>query len=211
MLLASNTVYVGPGQKTEMAIDRIPDKPDKIMAEEWSRLEELYRIGKKPQVVLMIKNTPDRVRQLLAPCAIYVSDEKPRDIPREFELVVRKIEEALKSGDDSKHLDAITLLEKMVSEHPNPKYGPQFLLYIGSYYEYMARHTQAIRAFQRVLDEYANSPLASIAQAAIGVIYKEKIGDSVKAREAFSKVLKNYYDSLEAIFAEEELGIRKIA
>jgi len=209
MLLASNTVYVGPGQKTEMAIGRIPDKPDRIMAEEWSRLEELYRIGKKPQVVLMIKNTPDRVKQLLAPCAIYISDEKPRDIPEEFELAVRKIEEALKSGDDSKHLDAIKLLENMVNEHPSPKYGPQFLLYIGSYYEYMEQHAQAVKAFERVLDEYPNSPFASIAQAAIGVIYKEKIKDEAKAGEAFRKVLKNYPDSLEAIFVKEELEVRK--
>lgn len=209
MLLANNTVYVGPGQKTEMEIGQVPSKPDRIMAEEWSHLEELYQIGKKPQVILMIKNTPDRVIQLLAPCAIYVSDEKPREIPEEFELAVRKIEEALKSGDESKHLDAIKLLEKMVNEHSNPKYSPQLLLYIGSYYEYMSQHAEAVKAFERVLDEYASSPFASIAQAAIGVIYKEKIKDEAKAEEAFRKVLSNYPDSLEAVFAEEKLGIKK--
>lgn len=211
MLLAKNTVVVGAGQKTVMAIDRPPIAPEKLMQEEWAKLEELYQIGKKPQVVLLLKNTPDRVMQLLKPCPLYVSDEKPRDIPLAFDDAVRKIEEALITGDSSKHLEAIKLLEKVVNKYPNPKYCPQLLLYIGSYYGYIGDHAGAIRSFERVVKQYPNSQFASLAEAAVGVLYEEKLKDIVKSREAFKKVLKNYPNTLEAILAEEKLGISKVS
>lgn len=209
MLLAKNTVYVGPGQRTEVSIGGFPNPPEMIMADEWSRLEELYQIGKKPQIVLLIKNTPGRVMELLAPCAIYVSDEKPRTIPQDFETAVRKIDEAIKSGYASKHLDAVKLLEKIAVFHPDPKYSPQLLLYVGSYYEFILRHEDAIRSFQRVALEYQGSSFASLAQTAIGIIYDERLKDETKAIEAFEKVLKNYPNSIDAVFVREKLGMKK--
>jgi len=202
---------VGAGQKTVMSIGQAPLPPERLMQEEWTKLEELYQIGKKPQVVLLLKNTPDRVMQLLKPCPLYVSDEKPRDIPMVFDDAVRKIEEALKTGDSSKHMEAIRLLEDVVNKHPNPKYCPQLLLYIGSYYRYIGDYSSAIRSFERVVKQYSDSRFASLAQAAIGVIYEENISDTNKARETFRKVLKHYPNTLEAILAEEKLGISKVS
>ena len=211
MRIAKNTVVVGAGQKTVMSIGQAPLPPERLMQEEWTKLEELYQIGKKPQVVLLLKNTPDRVMQLLKPCPLYVSDEKPRDIPMVFDDAVRKIEEALKTGDSSKHMEAIRLLEDVVNKHPNPKYCPQLLLYIGSYYRYIGDYSSAIRSFERVVKQYSDSRFASLAQAAIGVIYEENISDTNKARETFRKVLKHYPNTLEAILAEEKLGISKVS
>lgn len=210
MRLAKNTVLVGAGQKTEMSTRSVPIPPERLMAAEWQKLEELYQIGKKPQVMLLLKNTPDRVRQLLKPCPLYIVDEKPREIPQILDDAVRSIEAALKTGDGTKHLEAIRLLEKVTNEYPNPKYSPQLLLYIGSYYEYMSQHSEAIKSFERVVAEYPLSPFASLGQAAIGVIYKEEVGNQAKGDEAFKKVLKNYPDTPEAIFAEETLGIKKV-
>jgi tetratricopeptide (TPR) repeat protein len=181
------------------------------MESEWAKLDELYQIGKKPQVSLLIKSSSGRVYELLRPCPLYVSDEKPRDIPEVFETAVRKIEEALKTGDISKHLEAIRLLETMVNRYPNPRYNPQFLLYIGSYYEYIGMHQKAIDSFERVVRLYPDSQYASLALAAQGVIYEAKIGDIYLADKTYKKILKDYPNSLEAILAEEKLGIKKVS
>ena len=209
MLFAKNTVVVGAGQKTVMSTDHAPIPPERLMQEEWTKLEELYQIGKKPQVMLLLKNAPDRVMQLLKPCPLYISDEKPRDIPLAFDDVVRKIEEALKTGDIAKHLEAIKLLEKLVDKYPNPKYCPQFMLYIGSYYGYIGDYGNAVLSFERMVKKYPESQFASLAQAAAGVIYKENIKDATKAQEAFEKILKFYPNTLEAILVEDKLGISK--
>ena len=210
-LFASNVVMVGSGQKTEMSVDSPPARPQRLMESEWAKLDELYQIGKKPQVSLLIKSSSGRVYELLRPCPLYVSDEKPRDIPEVFETAVRKIEEALKTGDISKHLEAIRLLETMVNRYPNPRYNPQFLLYIGSYYEYIGMHQKAIDSFERVVRLYPDSQYASLALAAQGVIYEAKIGDIYLADKTHKKILKDYPNSLEAILAEEKLGIKKVS
>ena len=106
-------------------------------------------------------------------------------------------------NDKKEHLESIKLLEKIVDEYPNAKYDVQFLLYIGAYYEYISEHEEAIKAFEKVLDKYPDSPLASMAQCAIGIIYKDKLHDPEKARAAFKAVLDRYPNSLEAIWVEE--------
>lgn len=211
ILLAKQTVIVGSGQKTEVSAGRVPITPQRLVEREWRELEELYQIGKKPQVILLVKNTPDRVKELLRPCPIYISDEKPREIPVLFDEAVLKIEKAIKTKDKAKHLESIKLLERIVEEHPNPKYDVQFLLYIGSYYEYLNYHKEAIKAFEKVLERYPESTLASLAQCAIGVIYEEKLGNIEKANKAYRSVLRRYPNSLEAIWLEKKLGIQKLA
>jgi tetratricopeptide (TPR) repeat protein len=211
ILLAKQSVVVGAGQKTEVLAGDVPQPPQRLMEEEWRSLEELYQIGRKPQVILLLKNTPDRVKQLLRPCPIYISDEKPRDMPVLLEKAVLKIKEAIETHDPAKHLEGIKILEKIVQEHPNAKYNAQLMLYIGAYYEYISYHKQAIRAFEKVIIEYPNSTLASIAQCAIGVIYEEKLNDPSRANAVYRLVLDKYPNSLEAIWAEEKLGIKKVS
>jgi len=209
-VIAKHTVVVGAGQKTEVAMGELPLAPQKLVEEDWRQLEEIYQIGRKPQVMLLVRNRPDRVEQLLRPCPIYISDEKPRVIPNILEKAVFKIEEALKTKDRQKHLESIKLLEKIVNEHPNAKYDVQFLLYIGAYYNYLGYHQEAIGAFERVIEEYPNSPLASMAQCAIGIIYEEKLEDEEQANRAFKGVLERYPHSLEAIWIEERVRRLKV-
>ena len=209
-VIAKHTVVVGAGQKTEVAIGEMPRMPQKFIEEDWRQLEELYQIGRKPQVILLVTNRPDRAKQLLRPCPIYISDEEPRVIPAILEEAVLKIEEALKAKDKTKHLESIKLLEKIVNEHPNPKYDVQFLLYIGAYYNYLGYHQEAITTFKRVIEEYPDSPLASMALCAIGIIYEEKIKDQVEAYRVFKQVLERYPHSLEAIWVKEKLGNKKV-
>lgn len=209
VVLAKQFVTVGAGQKTDVYADTIPTPPQRLMEEEWIQLEELYQIGKKPQVMLLVKNTPDRVKQLLKPCPIYITDDKPREVPVLLEEALLKTAEAVKENDPAKHLESVKLLERIVREHPNPKYDVQLMLYTGAYYEYLGYHEDAIRTFKSVILKYPYSPLASMAQCAIGVIYEEKTGDVTKASEAYKLVLQNYPNSLEAIWVEEKLGIKK--
>ena len=106
--------------------------------------------------------------------------------------------------------NTILFLEKIVEEHPNPKYDVQFLLYVGAYYEYLAYHNEAIRTFEKILKEYPDSTLASLAQCAIGVIYEEKLGNADKANQIYKSVLTRFPNSLEAIWVEEKLGMKKL-
>ncbi|OGW75278.1 MAG: hypothetical protein A2Z72_00980 [Omnitrophica bacterium RBG_13_46_9] len=211
IFLAKRTVIVGAGQKTEVYVGQVPLTPQRLLEEEWRQLEELYQIGKKPTVMLLLRNTTDRVEQLLRPCPIYISDEKPIEIPEIFEDIAIKIGEAVKTQDKAKHLESVRLLEKMIKEYPNPKYDVQFLLYIGAYYEYLSDHKEAVRIFEKVLENYPNSTLASLAQCAIGIIYEEKLNNKEKADMAYRLVLTRYPNSLEAIWVEKRLGIKKLA
>jgi len=208
-VIAKHTVVVGAGQKTEVAMGELPLRPQKLVEEDWRQLEELYQIGRKPQVILLVTNRPNRAKQLLRPCPIYISDEKPRVIPIVLEEAVLKIKDALESKDKAKHLESIKLLEKIVNEHPNPKYDVQFLLYIGTYYEFLNYHKEAIRAFERVVEKYPDSPLASMAVCAIGIIYEDKLEDQEAADRAFKQVLERYPHSLEAIWVKEKVRNQK--
>ena len=204
-----NAVVVESGQKTSVSMGASPSAPQRLAEQEWLELEELYQVGMMPKVILLLKNTPDRVEQLLRPCPIYISDDEPRKLPRLIENAMLHIKKAIEDKDDREHLESIRILERVVAGHPNAKYDAQFLLYIGAYYEYMGRHEDAIMIFEKVLAKYPNSYLASIAQAAIGEIYEEKLNDRKKASEAFELVLKRYPNSLEAIWVESKLGIKK--
>lgn len=199
-------VVVNAGQKTEVSIGEMPLKPERLARDEWRELEELYQIGKKLQVILLVRNTPNRVRELLRPAPLYISDEEPREIPELLEEAVYKISEALKTRDKTKHLDSIRILERIAAEHPNPRYDPQLLLFVGAYYNYIDYHEEAIEAFEKVVEGYPETTFASMAQCAIGIIYEEKLNDPERAKDAYNKVLRIYPDSLEAIWIESRKG-----
>ncbi len=210
LVLAKQVVTVGAGQKTEVPIGELPTAPEHLMEDEWLKLEEIYQIGKKPQVILLVKNTPDRAKQLLRPCPIYISDEKPRQIPELLEDAVLKIDEAIKTGDIKIHLEAVKTLERIVEKYPNPKYDVQFLLYIGAYYEYLGYHKEAIQTFENATSKYPHSPFVSIAQCAAAIIYEDKLNDKKKADEIYRMILGKYPNSLEAIWAEGKVRNQKI-
>ena len=204
-------VLVQAGQRTEIPYGKSPIAPQRLVGSEWLALEELYQIGKKPQIALLLKNTPERVKELLAPCPIYITDEAPRQIPETLEDAILKIEEAIKTGEVRKHLEAIALLEEIVSNRSEESYAVPLTLYIGAYYSYAEEPEKAIGTFKEFINRYPDSPLASIAQAAIGVIYEEDLEDEANARKAYSAVLNKYPNSLEAIWVENKLKIKKLA
>ncbi len=199
-------VLVRAGQKTGVAPESVPTAPKRMAEADWKDLEELYQIGSKAQVVLLINNSPERTLELLKPCAIYISDTKPREIPRAIETALSRIYKAIKSGKKEDHLEAIHTLEGIIEKHPNPKYDVQFLLYIGAYYRYIGMYDESIKTFENIVSKYPGSSLSSMALCAIGYIYEHDLHDEIKAIRAYDKVVKAYPYSLEAIWLEEKPG-----
>lgn len=205
----SKSVVVKAGQKTQVSRGQAPLPPQRLVEKDWLDLEELYQIGRSPRVVLLLKNTPDRVRQLLRPCPIYITGEAPKDLPALLEKALMKIEKAIKDGDRALHLEAIRMLEEIAAKHPSANYNAQLLMYIGAYYEYVGDHQRAVKTFERVVSLYPGSVFASLALTAVAVIYEEELSLPGKADNAFRIVLEKYPYSLEAIWIEDKLGIKK--
>lgn len=197
-------VIVASGQKTAVEPGSLPGPLKRLSETEWLEFEELYSLGSKAKVMLMIKNTPDRVLALLKPCALYVSDEKPREIPRIIDKALETISDAIQNNDTSKHREAINMLENLVREYPNKKYNTSLLLYIAAYYRYLGLYDDAIKTCKKVVALYPDSTLASLAECAIGVIYEKDLNDSGKANQIYRRILTVYPNSLESIWVEKK-------
>jgi TolA-binding protein len=207
--LEARSVFVEAGEKTTVRLGQLPTEPKRLMEDELMEMEELYGLGTKPQVALLISTGKGRVRELLSVTPLYINTEKPARISKEIEAIAKTFNQAIKAGAKDKIKDNIRQFEDIVKSYPNPKYDVQFLLFIGAYYEYINEHGKAIETFQRVVDKYPKSTLASIAQCAIGIIYEEKLNDLEKAKNAYQAVLSNYPKSAEVQEAQE--GLKRIA
>ena len=192
------TVSVESGHKTEVIKGEIPLKPQRIMESEWLQLKELYSVGKKPQVALLISTGRTRVRELLSSPILYVSDTEPSVLPQRLTKLVDIFNQAVLEKSRTKHKEAIKKLERIVEDYPNKKYDVQFLLFIGSYHNYLGEYNKAVETFQKVISQYPDSKLASLAQCAIGIIYEENLKDQKEAIKAYQKVISFYPHSPEA-------------
>jgi len=190
-------VFVKPGQKTVVRQGSGPEYPTRLMENELLEMEELYRIGSKPQVALLISTGPTRVRELLSLTPLYISSEREGILPELIERIAKDFSMAIKEGSEEKYRQNIGQFEQIVNQYPNKKYDVQFLLFIGAYYEYFDDHENALNTFRRVVTDYPESSLTGMAQCAIAIIYEEKLKDIEKAREAFQKILDDYPSSPE--------------
>ncbi|MCM8790960.1 MAG: tetratricopeptide repeat protein [Candidatus Omnitrophica bacterium] len=204
-----DTVFVEAGEKTTVHAGRPPLRPQRLMENELLELEELYSIGRKPQVALLISTGKTRTRELLNAVPLYVASARPSVLPEKMEAIVNTFNQAIRAASVDKHFESIRQLEEIVEQYSNPKYDVQFLLFIGAYYERLQEHEKAIETFRKILDKYPNSNLASIAQCAIGIIYEEKLNDPKNAIQAYQKVLSDYPQSAE--IEEAQSGIKRIS
>ncbi|MFA4843122.1 MAG: tetratricopeptide repeat protein, partial [Candidatus Omnitrophota bacterium] len=160
------------------------------------------------QVALLISTGPTRTRELLSATPLYISSKRSSILAEKFEPVANEINRAIRERSRERHIDGIRKLEEIVNKYPNPAYDVQFLLFIGAYYKYLGEYEMAIATFERVVNDYPNSSLASIAQCAIGIIYEEKLKDLERAKTAYQKVLSNYPQSPEV--EEASAGLSRI-
>jgi TolA-binding protein len=203
--LARSSVTVEPGQKTLVRKGSAPEKPERLMENELMELEELYRIGTRPQVALLISSGRTRTRELLTATPLYVSSRKPGVLPAQMEAIVKTFNEAIKSRSKERYAANVRQFEELLEKYPDPKYNVQLSLFIAAYYEHLGEHDKAIESFRKVTEKYPGSALASIAQCAIGIIYEEKLGDTAQAKQAYETVIAKYPDSPEAEEAKEGL------
>ena len=204
-LIPDDTVMVEAGEKTVVNKYAAPERPAVLLEDDLRELEELYRIGEKQQVALLISTGRGRTRELLSYTPLYISAGKPSFLPAKIEQIARQFSHAVKEGSKEDHLNSIKEFEEIVDRYSNPKYDVQLLLFIGAYYEYLNEHEKAIETFGRVVSRYPRSSLASIAQCAIAIIYDDALKDSRKAKESYGKVLSDYPKSPEAEEALAEL------
>lgn len=202
----ANIVMVKAGERTVVQQGLSPQKPARLMENELLDMEELYSIGTRPQVALLISTGSARTRELLSVVPLYISGDEAGALPDKIEQIAKKFNQSIKEGSREKHIDNIKQFEELISTYPNPKYDVQFLLFIGAYYDYIDEYARAVATFERVLRDYPNSTMASIAQCAIGIIYEENLKDPNKAKTAYQKVMSNYSNSPEVEEASEGLS-----
>jgi len=191
-------VIVGGGEATEVYKGSIPSDPRRLFDEEWAEMVELYQIGDRGQVALLISNGRYRTRELLRPCPIYISDKEPGPLSESLGEIVNMVDKAVKENNMAGHMEAIRRLEVIVELNPDKKYVPQLLLFIGSYYNYLNMLDKAVNTFQLVADEYQDTTFASMALYAIGIIYDEKKYDQDMGNQYYKRILIHYPNSPEA-------------
>jgi len=204
----SKEVFVRAGERTIISQGADPAAPTRLMESELLEMEELYNIGTRPQVALLISTGPTRTRELLSLTPLFISSEKSEILTEKFEPIAREINQAIKEGSKEKHIESIERLEELLRNYPNPKYDVQFLLFIGSYYEYIGEYQKAIATFEKIVSKYPNSSLASIAQCATGIIYEERLKSFDSAKAAYQKVISNYPQSPEV--EEASAGLNRL-
>lgn len=202
-LSARKSVVVESGEATEVLAGAGPSEPRQLMLRELQEMVEFYQIGKKEQIALVISNGKYRVKELLRPCPLLISDFKPRTISRSLEETVAVIDRAIKENDKEKHLEGIRRLEEILVNYPSPEYEPQLRLFIGAYYNYLNMPAKAIASFADVADKYPRSTFASMALCAMGIVYQESLSDTKASRGCFDMVLTKYKDSPEARYIKE--------
>lgn len=200
-----SSVLVEAGEKTTVLRGKNPVEPGRLMQKELLELEELYRIGERRQVALLISTGKTRVRELLSLTPLYISAERRGVLPEKIGKIAAIFNRAIEEGSKERHIESIREFENFVKTYPDPKYDVQFLLFIGAYYEYIDEDKKAIAAFQRIIDGYPKSSLKSLAQCAIGVICEEKLASPERARIAYERVISDYPLSPEVHEAERGL------
>lgn len=205
----SPSVLVEAGEKTVVLRGKNPSKPARLLENELLELKELYGIGEKKQVAILISTGKTRVRELLSLTPLYISAEKGGALPEKIEKSAAIFNRAMEEGSKEKHIESIREFENFIEAYPDPKYDVQFLLFIGAYYEYLDEDAKAAAAFQKIIDGYPASTLQSLALCAIGIIYEEKMNLPAKAAMSYKTILSDYPESPEAY--EAKIGLKRLA
>ncbi|MBF0215730.1 MAG: FecR domain-containing protein [Candidatus Omnitrophica bacterium] len=199
-------VVVDAGMKTEIPQGEAPLTPVPLLMEEWQKISDLFMLGKRTKVALLLSNDKNRVLELLSPCPIFIQDQIPRTIPVQLEEALYLINEANKNGDKAIHLDGIHKLEEIVKKDPKAEYSPKLLLFIGSYYSYIGEDIEAIRAFSVVFKLYSDSGLAPLAKTAIAYLKETRLFKKTEAKAIYLEIIHNYPASPESSFALDRLS-----
>jgi len=200
-----NRVIVEEGYKTYIRPGEPPTIPEIFSDREWETMDELYRIGDLPQVALLIGLGPDRVEELMQPCILYIYDKKPRKLSREFDDVVNLIKIAVRKDDMTMHRKAAKRLKYLVRKYPNLLYDVQFYLFLGAYNYFLKDYEEAINSFNKIMDDFPDSKLLSLALCAKAFVYERGKKDKKEAKRIYRYILSFYPNTPEAEYAKNIL------
>lgn len=197
-------ILVKAREKTAVYPDQAPQPPLPLTAEELEILREIERIGKL-LVSLVLADAPNRAREMLNSPRFYAYGKEPQEVQKILSEAVVLLNQAMRDNNRSRHMGVIAKLEEANARYKEAEFNSHLLVFIGAYYEWLSLHNEAVETFQKVLQAYPHSELASIAGCAIGII-EENRGNLRQAKEAYQKVLSLYPQSPEVAEAKEGLG-----
>ncbi|MBF0217472.1 MAG: tetratricopeptide repeat protein [Candidatus Omnitrophica bacterium] len=198
-------ILVNPGEKVVIDKGKNPPEPSRMLGGEIADMSELYGMGNKEQVALIISGGTERVKEMLEMPIVYISDKSSSALIREMGKILGELKEAFVEGRKDKYLSNIASFEAFLDEHPDPKYDVILRLFIGAYYEKIGEHAKSIAVFGDISRKHPDSALLSLADCAIAVIFEGPLADPDKARELYRKILEKYPDSPEAEYARLRL------
>jgi hypothetical protein len=197
---------VKPGEKAVIDKGKVPSRPSRMLGGEIADMSELYGMGNKDQVALIISGGTERVRELLEMPVVYISDKSSSALTREMGKILGELKEAFSAGRKDKYLANIASFEAFLEKHPDTKYDVILRLFVGAYYEKIGEHSKSIEVFGGISRKHPDSALRSLADCAIAVIYEGHLGDREKARDLYRKILEQYPDTPEAEYARTRLA-----
>ncbi len=104
-----------------------------------------------------------------------------------------KYQVALEAYEKKQYREALTQFETLLNENPNNSLSDNCQYWIGECYYGLGDYNQSIMAFQRVFT-FENTNKAADAQLKLGLCHLQ-LGDKVRAKEEFQRVVFDYPDS----------------
>ncbi len=184
--------------------------PRKIIEDRRRMLDELFQFGKKNQAILLLSLSPNRVNELLAPCAIYIHLESETGDFTAVKDIVTRMGEAARQGDSEGELRLLQRFERLAKGEA--ELDPVSVsLFVGAYYAHLRRHDEAVNTFEGVARDYPLSSYRSLALLAAAKIYHEGLRNDDRALALVMEILRAYPQSLETVEAESLLGLLRPA
>ena len=215
----AGTVFFSPLYLTQVGVEvqggeishirgarRLPKLPKPLSSEERKALLEVYSIGGNSQLAeLVIGAGPERLKELLKPALLYLSDQSDFLLQPLFRKYVERLNASLLNGKMIGRKRNLQILEQGLKTLPNPELEVPLRLYVGAYYAHMDFPHRAQFHFQRIIERVPDHPLASLALAAIAQVAQKQLQDEALARESFQQLLAQYPNSPEAALAKQFL------
>lgn len=199
------TVFVSSGQKIIIKPYQYPTRPELFSEKEWLMVQELYQLTQEQKIILLIGTGSDRIEELLGPAPVYISGVKQMAMPENIPVRISVMIDAIKDGNYETVSSSAKDLEELLREHPDPKYDVEILMFIASHYHHIRDYDNALRIFKKVIGDYPDSSLASLAQCAVATIYLQDLKDVSRAEMTYRQLLEVYPNSVDAIRAKEAL------
>lgn len=204
--LKKAVVYVSSGQKTVVEPYLYPTVPELFSEKEWRMMQELYQLAEERKIILLIGTEADRIEELLKPAPVYIPDIWQRAVPMQIQNAIDTIINATREDNHDLLNRTVKELEHLLGRFSHPRYDVEILMFIASHYHYIKDYQNAIRVFEKVIRDYPDSQLASLAQCAVATIYQQDLKDMNKAEKAYQSLVETYPNSIDAARAKEILS-----